>query len=83
MHLMLLYHLKRIKAAHAGRWALPPRRAAGRRSSLLQRHADRPQEHFLTVTLSGVHTVTAIWVVSVGLVTRTLVSSCGNRTLFP
>jgi DNA repair protein RadC len=30
--MMLLHHLKRIKAAHAARWALSPRRAARRRS---------------------------------------------------
>lgn len=40
---------------------------------LLQHYADRRQEHFITVTLNGAHEVSAIRVVSVGLVNRTLV----------
>mgnify|MGYP006308208905 CR=1 FL=1 len=36
-------------------------------------YADRKQEHFLSVSLNGAHEVTAVHVVSVGLVNRTLV----------
>lgn len=40
---------------------------------LLRHYADRPQEHFMTVTLNGAHEVVTVRVVSVGLVNRTLV----------
>jgi DNA repair protein RadC len=60
-----------------GRRVVAPRnyriRQPGDAVPLLQHYADRPQEHFLTVTLNGAHEVTAIRVVSVGLVNRTLV----------
>ncbi len=40
---------------------------------LIQHYADRPQEHFLVISLNGAHEVIAVHVVSVGLVNRTLV----------
>ena len=40
---------------------------------LLQHYADRPQEHFISISLNGAHEVLAIRVVSIGLVNRTLV----------
>lgn len=64
-------------AMELGRRVVAPRnyriRQPGDAVPLLQHYADRPQEHFLTVTLNGAHEVTAIRVVSVGLVNRTLV----------
>jgi DNA repair protein RadC len=64
-------------AMELGRRVVAPRnyriRRPGDAVPLLQHYADRPQEHFLTVTLNGAHEVTAIRVVSVGLVNRTLV----------
>lgn len=50
---------------------------------LLAHYADRPQEHFLTVTLNGAHEVITTRIVSIGLVNRTLVSSCGSRAFLP
>ena len=46
---------------------------------LVRHYADRKQEHFLSLSLNGAHEVSAIRVVSVGLVNRALVSSCGSR----
>ncbi|MFP4210432.1 MAG: RadC family protein [Alkalispirochaeta sp.] len=40
---------------------------------LLHHYADRPQEHFIVITLNGAHEVISVRVVSVGLVNRTLV----------
>ncbi len=40
---------------------------------LIRRYADRPQEHFLCLSLNGAHEVTRVRVVSVGLVNRTIV----------
>lgn len=40
---------------------------------LLQHYADRRQEHFIAISLNGAHEVTAVRIVSVGLVNRTLV----------
>jgi DNA repair protein RadC len=40
---------------------------------LLQHYADRPQEHFIVITLNGAHEVITPHVASVGLVNRTLV----------
>lgn len=40
---------------------------------LLRHYADRPQEHFIVLTLNGAHEVISVRVVSVGLVNRTLV----------
>jgi DNA repair protein RadC len=40
---------------------------------LIRHFADRKQEHFLCISLNGAHEVTAIRVVSVGLVNRALV----------
>lgn len=39
----------------------------------LARYIDRPQEHFIAVTLNGAHEVTGHKVVTVGLVNRTVV----------
>jgi DNA repair protein RadC len=40
---------------------------------LLERFADRNQEHFLTLSLNGAHEVIMVRTVSVGLVNRTMV----------
>jgi DNA repair protein RadC len=40
---------------------------------LLHHYADRPQEHFIVITLNGAHEVITVHVASVGLVNRTLV----------
>lgn len=40
---------------------------------LLERFVERKQEHFLAASLNGAHEVTAVRVVSVGLVNRTMV----------
>ena len=40
---------------------------------LLQHYADRQQEHFISMSLNGAHEVIGTYVVSVGLVNRTLV----------
>lgn len=64
-------------ALELGRRVMAPRnyriRRPGDAVPLLQHYADRPQEHFITVTLNGAHEVERIRVVSVGLVNRTLV----------
>ncbi len=64
-------------ALELGRRVMAPRsyriREPGDAVPLLQHYADRPQEHFITVTLNGAHEVERIRVVSIGLVNRTLV----------
>lgn len=40
---------------------------------LIRHYADRPQEHFIVITLNGAHEVIAVRVASIGLVNRTLV----------
>lgn len=40
---------------------------------LIQHHADRRQEHFLTLSLNGAHEVIAIRTVTIGLVNRTII----------
>jgi len=40
---------------------------------LLQHYADRPQEHFICITLNGAHEVVRTEIVSIGLVNRTIV----------
>ncbi|MFW5826585.1 MAG: RadC family protein [Alkalispirochaeta sp.] len=64
-------------ALELGRRVMAPRnyriRQPGDAVPLLQHYADRPQEHFITVTLNGAHEVERIRVVSIGLVNRTLV----------
>ncbi|MEX2445307.1 MAG: DNA repair protein RadC [Alkalispirochaeta sp.] len=64
-------------ALELGRRVMAPRsyriRQPGDAVPLLQHYADRPQEHFITVTLNGAHEVERIRVISIGLVNRTLV----------
>ncbi len=40
---------------------------------LIRHYADRPQEHFLSISLNGAHEVMGIRIVSIGLVNRTVV----------
>jgi DNA repair protein RadC len=64
-------------ALELARRVLAPRNYRVRHPSdvlpLLQHYADRPQEHFIVITLNGAHEVIAVRVVSIGLVNRTLV----------
>lgn len=66
-----------LAALELGRRRYAPRgtriRTAADVVPLLRHVADRPQEHFLVVTLNGAHEVAGMHVISVGLVNRTLV----------